>query len=57
VIEIISPAGFEHFVQEFVDLVAAGPPAFDTVAARGRPALVWSSARPSDCPTSSPATG
>jgi quercetin dioxygenase-like cupin family protein len=32
-IEIISPAGFEHFFREVVDLVAAGPPAFDTMAA------------------------
>ena len=25
-IEIISPAGFEHFFRELVDLLAAGPP-------------------------------
>src|ERR671921_2691032 len=29
-IEVISPAGFEHFFREVADLVEAGPPAFDT---------------------------
>jgi hypothetical protein len=32
-IEVISPAGFEGFFGELADLAAAGPPAFDTVAA------------------------
>jgi quercetin dioxygenase-like cupin family protein len=32
-IEIISPAGFEGFFREVADLVAAGPPPFDTMAA------------------------
>jgi uncharacterized cupin superfamily protein len=32
-IEIISPAGFECFFRDVVDLAAAGPPAFDDVAA------------------------
>jgi len=32
-IEIISPAGFEGFFRELADLAAAGPPAFDRVAA------------------------
>jgi quercetin dioxygenase-like cupin family protein len=32
-IEIISPAGFEDFFRDLAALVAAGPPAFDTVAA------------------------
>jgi hypothetical protein len=32
-IEIISPAGFEGFFRELADLVAAGPPAFDQMAA------------------------
>jgi mannose-6-phosphate isomerase-like protein (cupin superfamily) len=32
-IEIISPAGFEHLFREVADLVAAGPPALDQVAA------------------------
>ncbi len=31
-IEIISPAGFEHLFREVADLVAAGPPALDQVA-------------------------
>jgi quercetin dioxygenase-like cupin family protein len=34
-IEIISPAGFEGFFGELADLVAAGPVAWDTVAALG----------------------
>ena len=32
-IEVISPAGFEGFFREVADLVAAGPPRFDTAAA------------------------
>jgi hypothetical protein len=32
-IEIISPAGFEHFFRELADLAAAGPPPFDQIAA------------------------
>ena len=32
-IEIISPAGFEHFFRELADLVAAGPPPFDQIGA------------------------
>jgi len=31
IIEVISPAGFEEFFREMSDLVADGPPAFDTV--------------------------
>jgi mannose-6-phosphate isomerase-like protein (cupin superfamily) len=31
-IEIISPAGFEHLFRELADLVAAGPPPLDQVA-------------------------
>src|SRR5882762_6733237 len=31
-IEIISPAGFEHFFRELTDLTAAGPPAPDAIA-------------------------
>jgi quercetin dioxygenase-like cupin family protein len=33
-IEVISPAGFEHFFRELADLAEAGPLAFDTVAER-----------------------
>src|SRR5215207_10045202 len=32
-IEIISPAGFEHLFREVADLAAAGPPPFDQLAA------------------------
>jgi quercetin dioxygenase-like cupin family protein len=32
-IEIISPAGFEHFFRELADLAEAGPPPFDQMAA------------------------
>ena len=32
-IEVISPAGLEHFFREVADLVEAGPPAFDTLVA------------------------
>ena len=32
-IEIISPAGFEHCFREVADLVEAGSPAFDQIAA------------------------
>jgi quercetin dioxygenase-like cupin family protein len=32
-IDIISPAGFEHLFREVADLVEAGPPAFDTLVA------------------------
>jgi hypothetical protein len=32
-IEIISPAGFEHFFRELADLAVAGPLAFEQVAA------------------------
>jgi quercetin dioxygenase-like cupin family protein len=32
-IEVISPAGFEHFFRELADLAAAGPPALDQIAA------------------------
>lgn len=32
-IEVISPAGFEHFFRELADMVAAGPPQFPDVAA------------------------
>ncbi|MFF7244448.1 cupin domain-containing protein [Embleya sp. NPDC008237] len=34
-IEVISPAGFEHFFRELADLVADGPPAPDAVFALG----------------------
>jgi len=32
-IEIISPAGFEHFFRELADLAESGPPAFIDIAA------------------------
>jgi hypothetical protein len=32
-IEIISPAGFEHFFRELADLAQSGPPAFTELAA------------------------
>ena len=32
-IEIISPAGFEHFFRELADLAESGPPAFTDIAA------------------------
>jgi quercetin dioxygenase-like cupin family protein len=32
-IEIISPAGFEHFFRELADLAEAGPPAMEDIAA------------------------
>jgi len=32
-IEIISPAGFEHFFRELADLIEAGPPAFADISA------------------------
>jgi hypothetical protein len=32
-IEIISPAGFEHFFREVADLAEAGPLALDQIAA------------------------
>ena len=32
-IEVISPAGFENFFRELSELVAAGPPPFDQIAA------------------------
>src|SRR5438093_1414401 len=31
-IEVIQPAGFEHFFRELTDLTAAGPPAADAIA-------------------------
>jgi hypothetical protein len=56
VIEVISPAGFEGFFREVADLAAAARRR-STRWPRWRPATVWSSAKPSGCPTSSPATG
>ena len=35
-IEIISPAGFEHFFREVADLLAAGPPDPADIGALGR---------------------
>jgi hypothetical protein len=32
-IEIISPAGFEHFFRELAELAEAGPPAMEDIAA------------------------
>jgi len=32
-IEVISPAGFEHFFRELADMVAAGPPPLPDLAA------------------------
>ena len=55
-IEIISPAGLEHFFREVADLVEAGPPpAFDTLVALAASHGV-EFGDPNGCPTSSPAT-
>ena len=55
-IEIISPAGFEHCFREVADLAAAGPPALDQLAALAANYGLEFGDAPG-YPTSSPATG
>jgi len=43
-IEVISPAGFEHFFRELADLTAAGPPQLPEVMALAE--AVWPAGRP-----------
>ena len=49
-IEVISPAGFEHFFREMADLTAAGPPQLPEVMALAD-GTACSSASQTGCPT------
>jgi len=55
-IEIIRPAGFEHFFRELADLAAAGPPGLRHGGRAGGQLRAGVRRRPW-LPTSSPATG